>query len=105
MEDIGLNKKWMSKYNHRGRHRYDLVEAFEFAAIHAMTTKLDKRAGKVAIKSTHKSSTSFKTLDIIFKLPSRALNSTSWDGDTAPHALIFCTASTAKENVSARSPR
>src|SRR5882762_10493954 len=34
----------------------------------------------------------------MFKLPSRALNSTSWDGETAPHALIFWTASTANEN-------
>lgn len=43
---------------------------------------------------THKSKTSFKTLDIMFKLPSRALNSTSWEEETAPHALIFWTAST-----------
>ena len=34
-------------------------------------------------------------MDIIFRLPSRALNSTSWEGETAPQALMFWTASTA----------
>jgi hypothetical protein len=96
----------MSRCSHRGQQAFDLVETLEFAAIHPMAVKLNKQAGKVVIKVTHKSRTSFKTLDIIFKLPSRALNSTSWDGDTAPHALMFCTASTVSEkNASARSHR
>lgn len=46
-------------------------------------------------KGTHKSSTSFKTFDIMLKLPSSALNSISCDLANTPTAAMFCTASSA----------
>jgi len=72
----------------------NLVETLKFPAIHAMAASPDQQTSKPLVAVTHKSKTSFKTLDIMFKLPSRALNSTSWDWETAPHAPMFWTAST-----------
>ena len=66
--------------NDHAEHASHLVETLKLPAIHAMAVRSDQQAvKKCVLLQTHKSKTSFKTLDIMFRLPSRALNSTSWD--------------------------
>jgi hypothetical protein len=66
--------------NQEARVSY-LVETLKFCRYPCDGCKvlISKQERKTLVAVTHKSKTSFKTLDIMFKLPSRALNSTSWD--------------------------